>query len=54
MKSKEDRAKDIVTKGLLELRKGGILTRWVDGRSYPRATYELWDDDVSSSEGDSN
>jgi hypothetical protein len=52
MKSKDDCAKDLVTKGFLDLRKGSVLARWVDGRTYPRATHELWDEDCSSEDDD--
>lgn len=52
MKSRDDCAKDLVTKGFLDLWNGGVLARWIDGRTYPQATYELWDE-YPSSEDDS-
>lgn len=49
--SKGDKAEDYATKGCLELQKGKILEKWVEGRSFLRSTTQDWESDSASSSG---
>jgi hypothetical protein len=57
--SKKDRAVDYATNGCLQLQKGKILRKWIDLRTFKRATSERWggildEDDSSDQEDDGN
>ena len=42
--SKKDRAADYATNGCLKLQRGNILQKWIDLRTFERATTETWGD----------
>jgi hypothetical protein len=42
--SKKDRAADYTTNGCLKLQRGKLLRKWVELRTFERATRENWDD----------
>jgi hypothetical protein len=56
--SKKDRAADYTTNGCLKLQRGKLLRKWVELRTFERATRENWhdilDDEDSENEDEEN
>jgi hypothetical protein len=50
--SKKDKPSDVTTKGVITLSTTALITRWINGRDFERATHEIWDN--SSSDGTSD
>lgn len=48
---KREQATDYSLKGCLRLQRGGTISRWVDGRSFGRATSQEW---VASDDSDNS
>jgi hypothetical protein len=48
--SKKDKPSDVTTKGVITLSTTSLISRWVNGRDFERATHEIWDDSSSDDE----
>ena len=50
--SKKDQAVDYATNGCVQLQKGKILQKWIDLRTFERATTEHWGDILDDEDSD--